>query len=141
MLRALAGVDRKEPPLAEIEDRIRQEVLARITQGLAQLAGGEGGAMPAMSLRSPHPGPHRRCRAEPAAAAGEPQAAGDYMAALARHGRVHRVRRMHAINSSIFVYNEDKKAYLKDPEGGPYQRPRQGRREMHRAGHPSGAAA
>ena len=28
---------------------------------------------------------------------------------------------MHAkINSSIFAYNEDKKAYLKDPEGGPY---------------------
>ncbi|UCG74112.1 MAG: 2-oxoacid:acceptor oxidoreductase family protein, partial [Chromatiales bacterium] len=114
MLRALAGVDRKEPPLAEIEDRIRQDVLARITQGLAQIAGGEGGAVPAIVPPGAAPG------AAPAAAAEPAAAAGDYMAAWLDTDECTACDECMRINSSIFAYNEDKKAYLKDPEGGPY---------------------
>jgi pyruvate-ferredoxin/flavodoxin oxidoreductase len=120
MLRALAGVDRKEPPLAEIESRIRQDVLARITQGLAQIASGEGGAMPAIVAGGAVPGAAPAAAAEAPAAAGEPQAAGDYMAAWLDTDECTACDECMRINSSIFAYNEDKKAYLKDPEGGPY---------------------
>ncbi|MDH3375054.1 MAG: 2-oxoacid:acceptor oxidoreductase family protein, partial [Gammaproteobacteria bacterium] len=48
MLKGLAGVKKKEQPLEDIENRIRQEVVTKIAKGLAQFATNGGAGAPSM---------------------------------------------------------------------------------------------
>jgi pyruvate-ferredoxin/flavodoxin oxidoreductase len=116
MLRALAGTDRKEPPLAEIEGRIRQEIVGKIAQGLAQLASGDGAA-PLPAIPAPESG---ITAVSGAAATDQPSAEGEYMAPWIDTDECTACDECTVLNPSIFEYNEDKKAVFKDPDGGPY---------------------
>ena len=109
MLRALAGVDKGEVSRDEIESRVRQEVVGQIASGLMQLVGGSG-AVPLTAIAG-----------LPAVAAGAPEAAGDYLAAWIDTPQCTTCDECIKINDKIFVYDSNKKAIIKDPNGGPYK--------------------
>ena len=118
MLRSIAGDDRKEAPISEIEDRVRQEVVTKIAQGLASIvAGGEAPAIAAIEVAA-----DTAAGALPAEAAAEaPKGDGaDYMAPWIDTDECTACDECTNLNSAIFVYNDDGKAIIKDPEGGPY---------------------
>jgi pyruvate-ferredoxin/flavodoxin oxidoreductase len=116
MLRALAGVGKPEISREEIEAQVRQEVAGRIASGLVQLAGGAGGTGEALAALT-------GAAAAPEAAAGAvPGAAsGDYMAPWIDTDDCTACDECTKLNPSIFVYNENKKAVIKNPAGGPYK--------------------
>ena len=95
---------------------MRQEVVGKIASGLMQLAGGDGEAAPP----SPRSSPARPRRRPPPAA--EPAApAGDYMAPWIDTDECTACDECTKLNPKIFAYNEKKKAFIKDPDGGPYR--------------------
>ncbi|MEM8682532.1 MAG: ferredoxin, partial [Pseudomonadota bacterium] len=115
MLRGLAGADRTEPDLAGIESRIRGEVVSKIAEGLARIAGEEGvGVAPVQDLAA----------AAPADAADTtvtaPQAGDDYMAPWIDTEECTACDECIKLNPSMFEYNADKKAVIKDARAGPY---------------------
>ncbi len=114
MLRALGGVRKSAPSIPEIEARVRQDVAQRMAEVLARMVGGET-AVPAPAAASP-------AAASPAVAPTEPaqQEAGDYMAPWLDTDDCTSCDECIKINSSVFEYNEDKKAFIKDPNAGPY---------------------
>jgi pyruvate-ferredoxin/flavodoxin oxidoreductase len=111
MLRALAGVGKAEISRAEIEQQVRQDVAAKIASGLVQMAG--GGAEGIASLVA-------GAAAAPAPAA-EPVAEGDYLAPWIDTPECTTCDECTKLNSNIFEYDANKKAFIKNPEGGPYQ--------------------
>ena len=118
MLRALAGVDKEETPVAEIENRVRQDVVQRIAQGLAKLVDGDAAALPALvDAVGAETVPGSNGLDEPATAA---PVDGDYMAPWLDTDDCTACDECIKINSAIFEYNDDKKAYIKNPDGGPY---------------------
>jgi pyruvate-ferredoxin/flavodoxin oxidoreductase len=106
MLRALAGVDKAEISRAEIETQVRQEVVGQIASGLMQLVGGSGSAALAVA---------------PAEAGAAPAADGEYLAAWIDTPQCTTCDECIKINDKIFVYDANKKAVIKDPNGGPYK--------------------
>ncbi len=116
MLRNIAGDDRKEAPIAEIEDRIRKEVVSKIAQGIAQIA--VGGEAPALSIDVEAPA--AAAEAAPAEAAAPAADGGDYMAPWIDTDECTACDECTNLNSAIFEYNGDGKAVIKDPDGGPY---------------------
>jgi pyruvate-ferredoxin/flavodoxin oxidoreductase len=128
MLRALA--DSEEPVAvadeAQIESRVRQEVVQKIASGLMGLVSGSEaldiGAMLEAAPTETAPAPDDR----PALAAVEtppPQAeaAGEYMAPWIDTEECTACDECIIINPQIFEYNADKKAVIKNPDGGPYR--------------------
>jgi pyruvate-ferredoxin/flavodoxin oxidoreductase len=114
MLRALAGV-RPEPIVEEdLENRIRHEVVGKIAQGLLQLAGGEGTGITVLANGAAPP------TATPAAAT-PPTVGGDYLAPWLETNNCTACDECTKLNPAIFAYNENKKAFIKNPLGGPYQ--------------------
>ncbi len=116
MLRAIAGVD-TEPVKEEvdIEAKIRKEVVGKIAQGLMKLAGGNGEGVIDLVMDEP---------AATVATAAAPEAAaqnGDYMAPWLETEECTSCDECTKLNPNIFAYNNDKKAYIKNPDGGPYQ--------------------
>ena len=107
ILRALAGEDKPEISRDDIEAQVRQEIIGNIASGLVQLAGGAGGAVEALS--------------DMATAATPAPGAGDYMAPWIDTADCTACDECVNLNSNIFAYNDDKKAYIKDPDGGPYK--------------------
>lgn len=116
MLRALAGIKPEQPKEANIEDKIRAEVVGKITQGLMKLAGGNGEGIAKLALGKPAAA---AAVAEAPAAKAKPE--GDYMAPWLESDLCTACDECMKINPKIFAYNSDKKAYIKDPDGGPYQ--------------------
>jgi len=122
MLRELAAME--ESPAAEdevqIESRIRQEVVQKIASGLMGMVSGSQaldmdamlGAMPAGD--GPGSVPHLKAVETPAAD-------GDYMAPWIDTEECTECDECILINSNIFEYNADKKAIIKNPDGGPYR--------------------
>ena len=110
MLRGLAGLDRAEPRLDEIESRIRHDVVTRLAQGLEQLVAREE-LIPLETL-------HEAAAPEPAAA--EPAEAGDYMAPWIDTEECTACDECIKLNSAIFEYNDNKRAVIKNAHGGPY---------------------
>ncbi len=118
MLRALAGEDRAaETDRAAIAAQVRQEVLARVTEGLFQLAGEASAAAPVAATAAELVG--TAPAVAPATAAPAPD--GDYMAPWIDTEECTACDECTNLNSKIFVYNENKKAIIKDPAGGPYR--------------------
>ncbi|MEJ2530337.1 MAG: 2-oxoacid:acceptor oxidoreductase family protein [Halioglobus sp.] len=128
MLKAIAGV---KPPEAvvtdDVEERVRREVVSKIAGGLMQLAGGQGAgldliastatAAPAASSEAAPPAAEAPAGEEAAA----PAAGGEYMAPWIDSDECTACDECINLNPAIFAYNEAKKAYIKDPRGGPYK--------------------
>jgi pyruvate-ferredoxin/flavodoxin oxidoreductase len=110
MLKGLAGVDREEAPAADLENQIRTEIVQKIAGSLMQMAGGEG----SVALASAPV-------AEGAAPAAQAPVDGDYMAPWIDTDQCTTCDECININKKIFVYNDQKKAVIKDPKGGPYK--------------------
>ena len=108
MLRSLAGLDEVGESSEELERKIRQEVIAKISAGLARMAGEEGVevALPTVTEAS----------AGEVAAVEEAESVAPWLEteACTACGECMNV------NSAIFAYNADEKAYIKDAKAGPY---------------------
>ncbi len=122
MLRAMAGADKTEEPADDnVEARIRQEVVARITAGLMGLATGEQSGLG--SLLSPEVtealAPDAAAPADAPAAA--PAAEGEYMAPWLDTDDCTACDECTNLNPKMFAYNENGKAYILDANAGPYR--------------------
>ncbi|MGH0037914.1 MAG: 2-oxoacid:acceptor oxidoreductase family protein [Myxococcota bacterium] len=113
MLRALSGLKEKEISREEIEAEVRQEVVGRIAAGLMRIAGGEDapGAAPAELAAAP---------VEPPATGGTEATAGGGMAPWIDSAECTACDECINLNPEIFAYGDDGKAYIANPEGGPY---------------------
>jgi pyruvate-ferredoxin/flavodoxin oxidoreductase len=117
MLRALAGEDKPVISRATIEEEVRRDVTGRIASGLMRLASGSGEGLAALAGGAVETAV---AVGEPAAA-GPPEAVGDYLAPWIDTPQCTSCDECTNLNSKIFAYNAEKKAYIKDPEGGPYK--------------------
>lgn len=117
MLKALAGVDHKPEPVEDLTQKIRTEVVQNIAAGLMQLAGGNGKGLAAL-VEMPAAAPVAE-----AVAAGEaapPATDGEYMAPWLETENCTACDECVNLNPKMFAYNENKKAYIKDANAGPY---------------------
>ncbi len=131
MLRALAGADETEAQDDEqLESRIRQEVVQKITTGLMGLVSGNQALDLESVLAGAEPIAAVPDQAEPATAAPTPAAAAkpalaavpdEYMAPWIDTDECTACDECIIINPDIFEYNDDKKAYIKSAEAGPYR--------------------
>jgi pyruvate-ferredoxin/flavodoxin oxidoreductase len=136
MLRELADVGAVEVrDDAALESQIRQEVVQKITAGLMGLVGGDqpldlgaalASAAPAPAVSDAAPGQPAAVPEQPAAAPEQPgaaseQPAGEYMAPWIDTEECTTCDECILINSAIFAYNDDQKAYIKSAEAGPYR--------------------
>ena len=160
MLRGIARSDSpavtKEAITAEVRGEITQRMLAGFTRWLGELDGSVPGP-DHPGPDHPDPGPdHPDSGGESpsvdkiaasgmqnvtAGPAGEPSADGERMAPWIDSDRCTACDECVKTNPEIFAYDSNKKAFIKDPEGGPYQRSGQGGRTLHRSDHPPGIAA
>jgi pyruvate-ferredoxin/flavodoxin oxidoreductase len=119
MLRALAGVETKPVEAKEdVESKIRAEVVGKIAQGLMQLAGGNGSGIVDLATGGAAIAPAVAAPAATQTAA--PAAEGEYMAPWLETDECTSCDECTKLNPNIFAYNENKKAYIKNPDGGPY---------------------
>jgi len=122
MLRDLGGVEEApaEADEAQIESRVRQEVMQQIASGLMGLVSGsqalDMGAMVDAVASEPAQKPQLKAVESLA-----PAADGDYMAPWIDTEECTECDECILINSNIFEYNADKKAIIKNPDGGPYR--------------------
>jgi pyruvate-ferredoxin/flavodoxin oxidoreductase len=128
MLKALAAV---VPALPEPDmDSVRREVIGRIAEGLMQLAGAEGAgaagdtltALAGMAGAGNSAAPGAASPVSAGSATPSPAAAADgYMAPWLDTEQCTACDECTRINDRIFAYNSAKKAYIKNPDGGPYR--------------------
>jgi pyruvate-ferredoxin/flavodoxin oxidoreductase len=139
MLRALAGVGAPPEPTAEdVEARVRGELVGRLTSNLMRLVSGEGGsagvAVPDLGALFAAAG----AGGDGGAVSGGPPLASPGVAAPAEavgaaSGESHESMapwidtelcttcdECTNLNPKMFAYNERRKAYIKDPNAGPY---------------------
>jgi pyruvate-ferredoxin/flavodoxin oxidoreductase len=108
MLRSLAGED--QPSADSIAEQARQDVVGKIVSSLMQMAGDSGEGLAAI------------VGGDVAPAASTPSSAeGDYLAPWIDTPNCTACDECTQLNSKIFEYNADKKAVIKNPEGGPYK--------------------
>ncbi len=127
MLRALAeSEDEVAVDDVQLESRIRQEVVQKIASGLMGLVSGNQALdlnaildtdIPAPVADAP---PTLTAVETPAPVAAE-AASGEYMAPWIETEECTACDECIMINPQIFEYNADKKAYIKNPDGGPYR--------------------
>ncbi len=113
LLRALVGPSGSDATArSELEAQIRRDVVSRLAESLLRLAGEEG-EMDAAALPS---------RAEESKAdTGKPQRAeDDYMAPWIDSESCSGCDECTRLNPKMFAYDSAKKAYIKDPNAGPY---------------------
>ncbi len=122
MLKDLAGVTKEKVVDEDAESRIRKEIVSRMAQNLMKLAGGAGEIAipdaPAVAIKSGN-SPETASAVETTEAKA-PAANGEYMAPWIDTEDCSSCDECININSQIFAYNDDKKAYIKNPTGGPY---------------------
>ncbi len=111
MLRDIAGIEIEKPEEVDIENKIRAEVVGKITQGLMKLAGGDGSGI----------GELVSTETETTAAPKSDAKDGEYMAPWLETEECTSCDECVKLNPKIFAYNNDKKAYILNPDGGPYQ--------------------
>jgi pyruvate-ferredoxin/flavodoxin oxidoreductase len=114
MLRDLAGVQTEKPKEENLEEKIRNEVVGNIAQGLMKLAGGNGDGLAVLARAKPSTA-QNKTRPEKEAAAG------DYLEPWLDTEDCTACDECIRINPNIFAYNENNKAYIKNPKAGPYQ--------------------
>jgi pyruvate-ferredoxin/flavodoxin oxidoreductase len=133
MLRAMAGEGlAPESPAENLEETVRRQVVSNIASGLLKLAGGGaetllglvdgtplGKTPPAKAGESLDP---RTAPAESVLLDVKPiGATGAYMAPWIDTEECTACDECTNLNSTLFAYNDSKKAYIKDPQGGPYK--------------------
>ncbi len=114
MLRALAGIEDPAEPAADVESRIRREVIANIARGLAEMADGNAVDPAGAEFGTPDDS------AAPAEAAADTAAAADYMAPWLDTDDCTACDECIKINPAVFEYNADGKAVIANADGGPY---------------------
>ncbi len=114
MLRALAGTEKTEVSRESIEAEVRQELVGKLASGLMRLVDGADAGEAVAALTS---------EIAPAAdaPAGEGAGADDAMAPWLDTEDCTACDECVNLNPSIFAYNENQKAFIKDPNGGPYK--------------------
>ena len=113
MLRALAGVETEKVEEVDVESKIRTEVVGKIAQGLMKLAGDEGAGIVDLAMDTD--------ASEPVKMEETKASNGEYMAPWLETEECTSCDECININPKIFAYNNDKKAYIVNPDGGPYQ--------------------
>jgi pyruvate-ferredoxin/flavodoxin oxidoreductase len=115
MLKAIAGVtSEKESPIEDVESKVRAEVIGRIARGLMKMAGDDGAGILDLAMEAPKS--NSNGEAKPTAAA----VSSDYMAPWLETEHCTSCDECTKLNSKIFAYNNDKKAFIKNPDGGPF---------------------
>ncbi len=112
MLRDLAGVETEKPQEENLEEKIRNEVVGNIAQGLMQLAGGNENSLVQMAMGKPTTAD---------VLVEEKPSNGDYLAPWLETDECTSCDECIKLNPNIFAYNGDNKAYIKNPKGGPYE--------------------
>lgn len=112
MLKDLARLDIVETPVADIEDKIRKEVVGKIAKGLMQLAGGDGAAIVEMATQPDVPTQQVTNTSQPSN--------GEYMAPWIETESCTSCDECTKLNGKIFAYNNNKKAFIANAHGGPY---------------------
>ncbi|NND68128.1 MAG: pyruvate ferredoxin oxidoreductase, partial [Halioglobus sp.] len=126
MLKAIARAEPEAAVAAPDTAAVTQDVVGNIARGLMRLAGGEGESGELLSALLPA-GDAVAPPVDPAVDAPQAEAAppaatdGEYMAPWLDTQDCTACDECTAINDRIFTYNEAKKAYIKDPDGGPYR--------------------
>ena len=115
MLKAIAGVHGPQAAPTDVEAKIRNELIANISAGLMKLATGESGGMENIAVQLHSVG--EVAAAQPEA---KPADGGDYIAPWLDTEQCTACGECIKINPDIFAYNDDNKAYIKNPDGGPY---------------------
>lgn len=112
MLRAIARVGEDAPDQEDIEARVRREVTGNLAAGLMNLLQGGAGAAaatPAAAVDSPRPTERKQ------------DGDGEYLAPWIDTEQCTACDECTKLNPRIFAYNDQKKAFIKDPTGGPYK--------------------
>ena len=116
-MKGIAGLSHKIDPEA-IATQVRSETAQKLAQGLMSMLTGEGGAARAILNMSSAPA----VGAAPATKGTEaPAPAGGFEAAWIDQMECTSCDECININRKIFEYDENKKAFVKDPKGGPYK--------------------
>lgn len=116
MLRDISGFTSKESSSeVDLESKIRKEVINKMAQKLMKLAGGSG----KVDLPSSSVAPNGEADRDQGSDS-EMSASGG-MAPWLDSEECTSCDDCINLNPKIFAYNKDKKAYIKDPKGGPYQ--------------------
>jgi pyruvate-ferredoxin/flavodoxin oxidoreductase len=111
MLKALAGEDEKTVSVEDLEKNIRTEVVQNIASSLMKMAGADGQGMGSLAEV-----------AAPVAVTPEgAPATGEYMAPWLETEECTACDECIDINPKIFEYNENKKAFIKNANSGPYK--------------------
>ena len=111
LLRDLGRVETEAKPEVDLEGKIRAEVVSKIAQKLMKLAGGNGSVMPAVESKLKSTPPKEETKAN----------SDSNLSPWLETDECTSCDECININPKIFAYNNDKKAYIKDPNGGPYQ--------------------
>lgn len=111
MLRDLAGVEFEKVEEEDIEGKIRAEVVGNIARGLLKMAGGDEVSLADLTQGE---------AASPAPAKAV-EMTGDYLAPWLESDDCTACDECMNINPVIFAYNKDKKAYIMNADGGPYE--------------------
>ncbi|MGD8560508.1 MAG: 2-oxoacid:acceptor oxidoreductase family protein, partial [Gammaproteobacteria bacterium] len=116
MLKAIAGIEDHKVSVTDIEDKIRREIMANVSNNLMQLI--SGGSAPAVE-----PSQQPATAAPPAAQPADQteQQAGDYMAPWIDSEECTACDECTTLNPNIFAYDDNKHAYIKDPNAGSYK--------------------
>lgn len=124
LLRALAGVTAEKKENENLESKVRAEIVGRIAQGLMKLAGDDGTGIVDFVTSTPN-GHATEAAAINTLSIKSNGSSGNinsgYMPPWLETEACTSCDECTRINDKIFAYNKDKKAYIKDPAGGPYQ--------------------
>ncbi|MCI0506993.1 MAG: 2-oxoacid:acceptor oxidoreductase family protein [Gammaproteobacteria bacterium] len=112
MLKAIAGIQDRKVSVPDIEEKIRQEIMTKVRQGLMQWISGGTGAVETKPQAAEAP-----AAMQPAAA----KATGEYMAPWIDSEECTACGECIKINPNMFAYDDNKHAYIKDPNAGSYQ--------------------
>ena len=99
----------------DIEQKVRTEVIGNIAQGLMKLAGGDGAGIVDLAAGAP------AAQATMVATEEAVQPDGNYMAPWLETEECTACDECVKLNPAMFAYNDNKKAYIKDAQAGPYQ--------------------
>ncbi len=116
MLRGLAGIEIEPVKKVDLEQKVRAEVVGKITQGLMKLLGEDGSEAIEVSMVE-------TAAQQPSTVSGETNGfpGESMMAPWLETEECTSCDECIKLNPNIFAYNKDDKAYIKDPQAGPYQ--------------------
>jgi pyruvate-ferredoxin/flavodoxin oxidoreductase len=125
MLRSLARVGEKRLDRKEIEADVRRELSDRIAAGIMQLVTGDGPNEITQQSEIAHNvaslGDEQDVQSAGGAGKGAPTLPSQYMAPWINTPECTSCDECVHLNPEIFAYNAKKKAFIKDPLGGPYK--------------------